>query len=74
MLNAYYDPNKGIGYSLIRTNMNSCDFSSDMYSYAKENDEELTSFDVKHDKQYKIPLIKKAYETAGYKITTFFSP
>src|SRR5437868_10164151 len=29
ILNAYYDPDKGIGYTLARTNINSCDFSSD---------------------------------------------
>ena len=30
VLDAYYDKNKGIGYSIGRTNINSCDFSSDM--------------------------------------------
>ena len=35
-INAYYSKDKGIGYSLIRTNMSSCDFSSDMYDYVKE--------------------------------------
>src|SRR6267378_80470 len=28
---AYYSSNRGIGYTLGRTNINSCDFSSDMY-------------------------------------------
>ena len=30
ILQAYYDKDKGIGYSIGRTNINSCDFSSDM--------------------------------------------
>ncbi|MBX9807028.1 MAG: glycosyl hydrolase, partial [Flavobacteriaceae bacterium] len=33
LLNAYFSKYKGIGYTLIRTNINSCDFSSDMYTY-----------------------------------------
>src|SRR5882757_4589942 len=31
-LTAYYDKEKGIGYTFGRTNMQSCDFSSDIYS------------------------------------------
>ncbi|MGZ3851556.1 MAG: hypothetical protein ACXVBX_02115, partial [Flavisolibacter sp.] len=30
-LQAYYDSSKGIGYTFGRTNINSCDFSSDSY-------------------------------------------
>src|SRR5437868_2544124 len=58
-LQAYYNPQKGIGYTLGRTNINSCDFSSDTYTYVKENDKELTSFSVQHDEKYRIPFIKK---------------
>ena len=32
-LNAYYDKNEGIGYSLLRTTIQSSDFSSGSYSY-----------------------------------------
>ena len=38
LLEKYYDVNKGIGFSLARTNIHSCDFSSDSYTYVKEND------------------------------------
>ncbi len=65
LLAAYYDLNNGIGYSLARTNMNSCDFSSDMYTYVKDNDPSLKSFDITHDKQFKIPMIKQAMAAAG---------
>jgi glucosylceramidase len=64
-LNAYYSKTLGIGYTLARTNINSCDFSSDMYTYIKEGDATLKSFDISHDTLYKIPLIKKAMATAG---------
>ncbi|KIC95203.1 glycoside hydrolase family 30 protein [Flavihumibacter solisilvae] len=73
-LQAYFNTDKGIGYSLARTNIHSCDFSSGSYTYVRENDNELTSFNVDHDKQYRIPFIKKAIEAAGGKLTLFASP
>ena len=72
-LNAYYNTESGIGYSLIRTNINSCDFSSDMYTYIAENDKELKTFDIKHDLNFKIPLIKKALQKNS-KINVYASP
>src|SRR5688500_14090677 len=36
IMQAYYDPQKGIGYTLARTNIHSCDFSSGSYTYIKE--------------------------------------
>ncbi len=74
VLSAYYDTANGIGYTIARTNMNSCDFSSDMYTYVKDNDSALTSFDIAHDEKYKIPLIKKAMAAAGGKLHLFISP
>ena len=32
LLEKYYDKEKGIGYSIARTNIHSCDFSSDSYT------------------------------------------
>ncbi|HMR84086.1 MAG TPA: hypothetical protein PKE30_13180, partial [Niabella sp.] len=34
-LTAHFDKEKGIGYTIGRTNINSCDFSSDTYTYVK---------------------------------------
>ncbi|KQO34658.1 glycosyl hydrolase [Flavobacterium sp. Leaf82] len=73
-LTAYYDKNKGIGYSLARTNIHSCDFSSESYTYIQEGDKDLKTFTIDHDRKYRIPLIKKAIETAGGKLTLFVSP
>lgn len=73
-LNAYYDKEKGIGYSLIRTNIHSCDFSSGSYTYIEEGDKDLKTFNINHDKQFRIPLIKKALETAGENLLTYASP
>lgn len=60
LLRAYFDPEKGIGYALGRTNINSCDFSSESYAYAKPGDTSLSSFSIAHDLKYKVPFIKEA--------------
>jgi glucosylceramidase len=73
-MQAYYDVNKGIGYSLGRTNIQSCDFSTAPYTYIAEGDKELKTFSVDHDKQYRIPFIKQAIAAAGGKLTMFASP
>lgn len=73
-LDAYYDTEKGIGYSLARTNIHSCDFSSESYTYIKEGDKDLKTFNIDHDRKYRIPLLKKAIKTAGGKLTLFVSP
>ena len=74
LLLAYYDKEKGIGYSLARTNIHSCDFSSDSYTYIAEGDADLKTFSIDHDKQFKIPFIKKVMAAAGGKLTLFASP
>jgi glucosylceramidase len=74
LLEKYYNKEKGIGYSLARTNIHSCDFSSDSYTYVKENDIELKSFNVAHDQQFRIPLIKQAIAAAGGQLPMFVSP
>ncbi len=73
-LEAYFDTQKGIGYSFGRTTIHSSDFSSGSYTYIKEGDKELTSFSVDHDKQFRIPFIKQAIAAAGGKLTMFASP
>ena len=74
VIKACYDPEAGIGYTLGRTNINSCDFSSASYTYVDEGDNDLKSFNIAHDLKFKIPLIKKAIESAGGKLMLFASP
>jgi glucosylceramidase len=74
ILDAYFDPNKGIGYTVARTNIHSCDFSSASYTYVDDGDKDLKSFSVAHDRQYRIPFIKQAQATAEGKLTLFASP
>ncbi len=73
-LTAYYNPQQGIGYTLARTNINSCDFSSDTYTYVADGDSALSTFNVAHDLKYRIPFIKQAVAAAGGKLTLFVSP
>ncbi len=74
LLKAYFDKTDGIGYTVARTNINSCDFSSDMYTYVQDGDKELTSFNIDHDKKFKIPFIKEAMAAAGNSLNLFVSP
>ncbi|MFT3738349.1 MAG: glycoside hydrolase family 30 protein [Breznakibacter sp.] len=73
-LTAYFDGQKGIGYSLLRTTIHSCDFSPGSYTYVEEDDGELETFSIGHDRQYRIPLIKRAIETAGGQMVLYASP
>lgn len=73
-LQAYFSKEKGIGYTLARTNIHSCDFSSTSYTYVTEGDKSLKSFSIEHDRQFRIPLIKRAMEAAGGKLTLYASP
>jgi glucosylceramidase len=74
LLTAYYNPREGIGYTFARTNINSCDFSSDTYSYVADNDALLKTFNISHDEKYRIPFIKQAIRAAGGKLPLFVSP
>ena len=74
LLQAYYSKQKGIGYTLARTNIHSCDFSSDSYTYVTDGDAALNSFNIEHDKQYRLPFIKQAIAAANGKLTMFASP
>ena len=73
-LNAYYDKEKGIGYSLLRTTIHSSDFASESYTYIAEGDKELKTFSIEHDRKYRIPMLKEAIKTAGGKLLLYVSP
>lgn len=73
-LKAYYDKKDGIGYSLLRTTIHSSDFASGSHTYIEEGDKELKTFTIKHDKKYRIPMLKAAIKAAGGEITTYASP
>jgi glucosylceramidase len=74
LLAAYYDKKNGIGYSLLRTSIHSSDFASGSYTYIEEGDQELKTFSIDHDKTYRIPMIKRAIQSAGGNLLLYASP
>jgi glucosylceramidase len=74
LIAAYFDPKAGIGYSLIRTNIHSCDFSSASYTYVADNDKDLATFNIAPDLKHRIPMIKQAQALAGKDMTIYASP
>lgn len=73
-LKAYYDTEEGIGYTLARVPIHSCDFSSGSFTYVSDEDKELKTFSIDHDRKYRIPLIKKAIQAAGGELPLYASP
>lgn len=75
ILTDYFDHDKGIGYTLCKTHINSCDFSSESYAYDEvEGDVPLRHFSVARDKKFRIPLIKEALRAAGPGLKLFVTP
>ncbi len=73
LMDAYYSE-EGIGYSLLRTNIHSCDFSSGLFTYIEEGDVELGTFSVERDLEFKIPMMRRAIAKAGGSLLTYASP
>ena len=73
LIDAYYGAD-GIDYSLLRTTIHSCDFSSGSYTYIEEGDKELKTFSIDHDRKYRIPMIKKAMASASESLLFYVSP
>ena len=75
LLSDYFDSEKGNGYTLGRTHINSCDFSLGNWAYCDtDGDTELKSFSVAHDREKIIPFLKAAAATAGKPLQLFASP
>ncbi|HEY7513582.1 MAG TPA: glycosyl hydrolase, partial [Vicinamibacteria bacterium] len=75
LLTAYFDTEKGLGYSLARTHIHSCDFSSESYTYDDvAGDTALEHFTIEHDRRHRIPFIKAALARTGGALKIFASP
>jgi glucosylceramidase len=75
ILRAYFDPEKGFGYTLCRTHINSCDFSVENYAYDETpGDTDLKNFSIDRDKVNLIPMIKRAQEISHNGFKLFASP
>lgn len=73
LVEAYFGET-GLGYNFGRLHMNSCDFALGNYAYIEEGDEELKTFDIAHDFEEIIPMVKAAQEKNGQQMEFLLSP
>lgn len=74
IITKYFSPEEGLNYSLGRVHINSCDFSLENYTYVRENDTELKTFDISREKKWVIPLIRDAIKEKNGSIKLLASP
>lgn len=75
ILHSYFDPQAGHGYTLCRTHINSCDFSTGNYAYCdQEGDFELKSFTIDRDWGALLPMIQEALLISNHGFKLFASP
>lgn len=74
IIQAYFNKDSGLGYTLGRTHINSCDFSLGNYTYVDDGDTSLDSFTIERELTYVIPLIKEAMAEAEVQLTILSSP
>jgi glucosylceramidase len=75
LLEAYFDPGRGHGYSLCRVHMGSCDFALGNYAHVETTDDmALASFSIDRDRQALLPFIRAAQRVAGSPIKLLASP
>ncbi len=74
ILRKYFDPDEGIGYSIGRIHMNSCDFSLGNYTYVGDKDESLETFDTSREDKWVIPFIMEAAAVKGESVKFLVSP
>jgi glucosylceramidase len=75
ILRACFDPATGLGYTLCRTHINSCDFALGNYAYCEKPDDfDLKTFTLERDRAALIPMIQRAFKIAGDGLKIFASP
>lgn len=75
VLHRYYDPKDGLGYTLARTHINSCDFSLNMWALDETpGDYDLLNFSLAPMRRWLLPLLHDANNEAGGKLQILASP
>ncbi|WP_418909848.1 glycoside hydrolase family 30 protein [Bacillus pinisoli] len=74
VIESYFDKEKGLGYTLGRTHIHSCDFALENYTYVDDHDTDLNTFSIEREFKWVLPLIKDARNIAGEEITILSSP
>ncbi|MHB8127730.1 MAG: glycoside hydrolase family 30 protein [Mobilitalea sp.] len=71
----FYFGKEGNNYNMVRSHIDSCDFSLDVYSAMTDaEDTKMKSLSLDRDDQYIIPLMKQAQERRGKAIDIMLSP
>ena len=74
VMQACYGPD-GLGYTLGRVHMDSCDFSLGNYcAVSRPDDPDFGDFSLERDARYVQPLVKKAFAAAGKPVSLLLSP
>ncbi|QPC45518.1 glycoside hydrolase family 30 protein [Mangrovibacillus cuniculi] len=74
LVDAYFSES-GNNYNMIRTHIDSCDFSLGQYEAMSDpTDRAFTSFSLKRDEEYIIPLLEKVKETSTQNLEMMLSP
>lgn len=76
ILNAFFHPDSGAGWTLLRTTINSCDAASMYYSYDETpGDTLLKQFSIQKDvDNFMIPTLQQAQDIPGASFKIFASP
>jgi len=74
VLQAYFNKDTGLGYTLGRVSIHSCDFSLENYTYVEDDDRHLDTFNIERDFKWVIPMIQDAERIAGEPIQLLASP
>ena len=73
LLSMYFGPD-GMHYNRVRLHMDSCDFTTRLYSAVEdEKDEAFESFDFRYTEKYMIPLLEAAQKKACRKLKVMLS-
>ena len=75
VLHRYFDPQEGLGYTLARTHLNSCDFSLNMWALDETpGDYDLLNFSLAPMRRWLMPLLHDANNAAKGKLNLLVSP
>ncbi len=75
VLHRYFDPKEGIGYTLARTHLNSCDFSLNMWALDETvGDYDLHDFTLAPMRKWLMPLLHDAIKATGGNLRILASP
>jgi glucosylceramidase len=75
VIDAFFDPKKGHGFTFARTHMNSSDFSLGNWACdEKEGDGNLEAFSMERTDKYITPLLREAFASAGGGLRLIVTP